>query len=144
MEEEHKMTFSKCLSQWIHLEVPSNFEGELSQRQADYADIKHCIECNGYKEHWSQVGTIAERMEFKYDTHFEKIFFYCGCGRKMHYSEYVFGSRSSEFDILRSPMLQMTLLQFLSYRLDQHCEFTFDPTDRLEVERSAANRWKKT
>ena len=92
------MTFSKYLTQWIHLEVPSNFVGELGQRQADYADIKHCIQCDGYKEHWSQMGTIAERMEFQYDTDFEKMVFYCSCGRKMNYSEYVFGSRSSECD----------------------------------------------
>ena len=62
--EEHKSTFSNYLTQWIHLEVSTNYEGELGPRQLDYADIKHCIQCDGYREHWSQLGTVAERMEF--------------------------------------------------------------------------------
>ena len=77
--EDHKIAFSNYVTQWVHLDVRTDYEGELGRRQLDYADIKHCIQCDGYREHWSQLGTVAERMEFQYDTDFEKMVFYCGC-----------------------------------------------------------------
>ena len=134
--EEHKIIFSNYITQWIHLDVPSHYKGELGSRQMDYADIKHCIQCDGYREHWSQLGTVAERIKFQYGTEYEKMHFYCGCGREMYYNECV-GSRSTKYDIFCSPMLQMTLLQFLCYRLAH--DYEFDPVERMEKERALAN-----
>ena len=134
--EEHKSIFSNYITQWIHLEVPPHYKGELGSRQRDYADIKHCIQCDGYREHWSQLGTVAERMKFQYGTEYEKMHFYCGCGREMYYNECV-GSSSTMYDIFCSPMLQMTLLQYLCYRLDH--EYEIDPLERLEKERARSN-----
>ena len=114
----------------------------MKQQCSDYEDVKHCLECDGYQEHWAQDGTVANRVEHQYED-YRKMILYCGCGRKFNHHEYVFGISVSERDRLFSHFMQMTLLQYLCYMLDfrrYNNDDLIDPTERLEKMRAKANR----
>lgn len=88
--EEHKNAFAHYVTDYCFLDVGSNHVGDIKAEHLDYKDLRHCVECEGYQECWSQMGTVVNGIKHSYED-YSNMALYCGCGRKMNYHECVFG-----------------------------------------------------